>query len=122
MKFGKHKQRNKIDLSYLYTLELRNICTFLLGEAATLSVGDFIALSSGNSLAFFLLDSFALPLLDLSAFFLGNVFTLLGPDVSTHLLVVDLLTDLLSHRVALLTVDSLTLATRNILTHLKNIK
>ena len=103
-------------------MELRNICTFLLGEAATLSVGDFIALSSGNSLAFFFLDSFALPLLDLSAFLLGNVFTLLGPDVSTHLLVVDLLTDLLSHRVALLTVDSLTLATRNILTHLKNIK
>ena len=103
-------------------MKLGDISTLLLGERATLPVGGLGALGPGNSLAFLLLDSLALPLLNLGAFFLGNVLAFLGSDVTAHLLVVNFLADLLGHRVAFLTINSLALATRNILQNIEKNK
>ena len=96
-------------------MKLRDISTLLLGKGAALPVGGLGALGPWNSLAFLLLDSLTLPLLNFGAFFLGHVLAFLGSDVTADLLVVNLLTDLLGYGVTLLTIDCLTLATRNIL-------
>merc|ERR1719309_1655235 len=102
------------DLWYLDALELWNISALLFRKAAALPVGDFRALGPWNSLAFFFLHSVTQPLLNLSAFFLGYILALLGPDVTANLVVVNLLADLFGHRVALLAINSLALATWNI--------
>ena len=91
----------------------------MLGEAATLSVGGFRALSSWNSLALFLLHGLALPLLDIVALLLGHILALLSGHITALLLVVNLLADLFGNRVALLAIDGLTLAARNILQNIK---
>merc|ERR1719474_2163312 len=95
------------NLWHLDTLELWDIRALLFRKAATLPVGDFRALSPWNSLAIFFLNSLALPLLDLSAFFLGHILALLGPDVTANLVAVNLLADLFGYRVALLAINSL---------------
>ena len=82
-------------------------------ELAALTLGDLLAVSPGDVLALFLLDSVALPLVDLlavlpgnlAALLLGLLGALLGCDVTAHLRVVNLLTDLAGHRLADLGVD-----------------
>ena len=66
-------------------------------------------------MAFFLLYSSALPLLDVIAFFLRNISTLLGDNITANLGVGSLLTDLSLHWVTLLAINSLALSARNVL-------
>merc|ERR1719486_521796 len=103
-----------VDLGHLDTSHLGDIGALLAGEAAALTVSCLLAVSPGDVLAFLLLNSLALPLIDilallpghLAALLLGLLRALLGSDVTAHLGVVDLLTDLAGHGVADLGVDS----------------
>ena len=106
-----------VDLGHLDTPHLGDIGALLAGEAAALTVSCLLAVSPGDVLAFLLLHSLALPLIDilallpghLAALLLGLLRALLGSDVTAHLRVVDLLTDLAGHRGADLGVDSVAL-------------
>ena len=102
-----------VDLGHLDTPHLGDIGALLAGEAAALTVSGLLTVSPGDVLAFLLLNSLALPLIDILAVFpghltallLGLLGALLGGDVTAHLLVVNLLTDLAGHRGADLGVD-----------------
>merc|ERR1740121_2989905 len=106
-----------VNLGHLDTSHLRDVGALLARELATLTLGDILTVSPGDVLAFLLLDGFALPLIDviadllgdLAALLLGLLRALLGPDFTTDLLVVNLLTHLTGHRVADLGVDSVAL-------------
>merc|ERR1719418_497049 len=106
-----------VDLGHLDTPHLRFIEALLAGEAAALTVSSLLAVGPGDVLAFFLLDSLALPLIDIlallpghfAALLLGLLGALLGGDVTAHLRVVNLLTDLAGHGGADLSVDSVAL-------------
>ena len=120
-----------IHLWHLDTPHLGVIGALLSGEAAALTVSGLLAVSPWDVLAFLFLHSVALPLIDilallpghLAALLLGLLGALLGGDVTAHLRVVNLLTDLAGHRGADLGVDSVAfplvsggaLLTRNVL-------
>jgi len=103
-----------VDLGHLDASHLGDIGALLSGEAAALTVSSLLAVSPWDVLAFLFLHSVALPLIDilallpghLAALLLGLLRALLGSDVTAHLGVVDLLTDLAGHGVADLGVDS----------------
>merc|ERR1719486_799327 len=105
-----------VDLGHLDTPHLGDIGALLAGEAAALTVSCLLAVSPGDVLAFLFLHSVALPLIDilallpghLTALLLGLLGALLGDDVTAHLRVVDLLTDLAGHGLADLGVDGVT--------------
>merc|ERR1719418_522817 len=102
-----------VDLGHLDTPHLGDIGTLLAGEAAALTISGLLAVGPRDVLALLLLDSLALPLIDilallprhLTALLLGLLGALLGGDVTAHLRVVNLLTDLAGHGLADLGVD-----------------
>merc|ERR1719486_565543 len=106
-----------VDLGHLDTPHLGDIGALLSGEATALTVSSLLAVSPWDVLAFLFLHSVALPLIDilallpghLTALLLGRLGALLGDDVTAHLRVVDLLTDLAGHGLADLGVDSVAL-------------
>ena len=104
------KTNHQSRIYYLDTLELGHISAFLLGEASTLPVRSLRALCPWNSLALFLLHGLALPLVDLVALLLWHVPALLGCNIATLLLVVNLLANLLSHWVTFFSINSLAFA------------